>query len=106
MRKDIPLECAVLEWFPVIYESIPENKRGYVRVYWLGKDAPLRLSFTAGAVHKSGRWDKGSRIATLYIEAWHAIIRDGINPKEMHKALMVIPEYRDTLSADFPKVGD
>lgn len=40
-------------------------------------------------------------ISLLYIEAWHAIIRDGINPRDMHRALMVIPEYRNTLAADF-----
>lgn len=48
-----------------------------------------------------GKWKKRDRLLKLYIEAWHIIARDGVDPEKVHQALMVIPEYRDTLSGEY-----
>jgi hypothetical protein len=40
------------------------------------------------------------RLLKLYVEAWHIIARDGVSPDDVHAALMVIPEYRDSLSGE------
>lgn len=40
------------------------------------------------------------RLLKLYIEAWHIIARDGVSPEDVHAALMVIPEYRESLSGE------
>lgn len=40
------------------------------------------------------------RLLKLYIEAWHIIARDGVSPEDVHAALMVIPEYRNSLSGE------
>jgi len=40
------------------------------------------------------------RLLQLYIEAWHIVIRDGVDPAAVHAALNVIPEYRDTLTEE------
>lgn len=40
------------------------------------------------------------RLKKLYIEAWHIIARDGVLPEDVHEALMVIPEYRESLSGE------
>lgn len=48
-------------------------------------------------------WEKmtdDERIKLMYIDAWTAVIRDGVNPQDMHKALLVIQEYRKTLSPE------
>lgn len=44
---------------------------------------------------------KKERLLNLYIEVWHAICRDGIDPKAAHEACLVIPEYRETLSGEW-----
>ena len=36
----------------------------------------------------------------LLAEAWHIVCRDGVDPENMHNALLVIPEYRDLLSGE------
>ena len=36
----------------------------------------------------------------LYIESWHIMARDGITPKDLHLAMSVVPEYRDSLSGE------
>jgi hypothetical protein len=50
-------------------------------------------------------WNKMTpekRLLQLYIDAWHAVVRDGVPPEQMHKAISVIPEYRDSLAEDVP----
>ena len=36
----------------------------------------------------------------IFVEAWHAVVRDGIDPKIMHQELLKIDEYRDGLAGD------
>lgn len=38
----------------------------------------------------------------LMVEAWDIAVRDGLDPREIHDALMVVPEYREMLSGDMP----
>lgn len=102
---DIPLKNAMLAWNPPAWKRegvVP----GLVMVIPYDHPAApedhLKLIMTAGAAYSY--WHtctKTQRLLSLYIEAWHIVCRDGIDPRAMHQALMVIPEYRETLSEDF-----
>ena len=45
------------------------------------------------------------RKALVFIEAMHAIIRDGVDPAAVHRALWPLDEYRAGLSPDVPAPG-
>lgn len=61
----------------------------------------LKLSSTTGACWTVwGKWTTRQRLHKLYIEAWHMVCRDGVPPKAVHEAFMVIPEYRESLSGE------
>ncbi|MEH3117107.1 MAG: hypothetical protein PGN25_05720 [Methylorubrum populi] len=42
------------------------------------------------------------RLAMLFIDFNTLVVRDGIDPKEAHRAFLVIDEYRDRISPDVP----
>jgi hypothetical protein len=101
---DVPLEIAMIGWTPTHHSRvgvpgrvaiIPQNNDRKDYFKWLG------VTDSSGAVWSEwGEMDTKQRLMKLYIEAWHMVCRDGISPKTMHQALMVIPEYRDTLSGE------
>lgn len=41
-----------------------------------------------------------SRKLQLLIDAWHAVVFDGVSAEAMHEALCVIPEYVEMLADD------
>ena len=102
---DIPLKHAMIAWnradsYPRYFQPgkimvIPHpDKQGLCN--------HLRLQMTTGACWTAwSKWTKQQRLLQLYIEAWHIVSRDGVNQRDAHDALMVIPEFRDTLSEDF-----
>lgn len=61
----------------------------------------LQLSDTTGACWSS--WSGATnhrRLLQIFIESWHIVCRDGLDPKMVHEALLVIPEYRATMSGE------
>ncbi len=98
---DIQLFRAMLAWNP---SAFGEDGRMMVLPHpdgdhWCDR---LGLSSTAGACCAHwGAATKQTRLALLMIEAWHIACRDGVPLKSIHAALMVVPEYRETLSEDF-----
>lgn len=44
--------------------------------------------------------DERGRKLQLLIEAWHGVAFGGIPAQSMHKALLVVPEYRSMLADD------
>ena len=60
-------------------------------------------TFTTGACWADyAKWPKDERLLFLYIEAWQAVVRDGVSAEVMHEALLAIPEFRASLAADVP----
>jgi hypothetical protein len=104
-NEDVPLADAVIAWTPVCSSWISTGKIAVMR---LGSHKPLYdelgLLFDTGAVF--GKWKQlteTERLAKLYIEMWHIVLRDGLNPLDVHSALSLIPEYRVSLSEDFQR---
>ena len=89
--KDIALKDAVIRWNVggpiVVTETCDIEHRNLRRSLWACESLWHRIS-------------KNKRVALMYMDVWSAVIRDGIDPIEAHKALSVIPEYRDTLAED------
>lgn len=57
--------------------------------------------FTTGACWS--KWDlitEDERLLRLMIEAWQAVVRDGITVEIMHEALLAIPEFREAIAGD------
>lgn len=103
--NDISLIDAMILWNPRHENEPIENNDGRVCVVkW--PDRPnnqdkLGLIYSNGACFSC--WREASdfqRLTKLFIEAWHMVCRDGVHPKAIHEALMVIPEYRAALSGD------
>ena len=46
--------------------------------------------------------DFAFRKLIVFVEAMHLIVRDGVDPQALHKALLQLKEYRDGLSSDMP----
>ncbi len=104
--NDVPLVDAVIAWTPVCSSW---SSTGKIAVMKLGCHRPLYgelgLLLDTGAVYR--KWKdrtEAERLAKLYIEMWHIVLRDGLNPLDVHSALSVIPEYRVSLSEDFENV--
>lgn len=99
---DIPLKSAMIAW-----NDLREDRGtpGQVMVIpWPDTKAAcdhLKLTMTCGAAMTEWRnWSKERRLLQLFIEAWYIVCGDGVEPKAMHDALMVIPEYRDTWNGE------
>lgn len=59
------------------------------------------FEFSTGAC--SSEWKgrtEGHRLAVLMIDAWQAVVRDGVSAETMHDALLAIPEFRAAIAAD------
>jgi hypothetical protein len=70
----------------------------------------LSLSSTTGACNSGWeRMTKEQRLLNLFMEAWWIVLNNGLDPKDVHAAFMVIPEYRELLieagwNRDFPEL--
>lgn len=42
------------------------------------------------------------RALQMYIDAWHAVIRDRVDADALHRQMLKIDEYRQTLADDMP----
>lgn len=96
---DVPLAHAMLAWNPLPYGDgrmvvIPHPDKDH----WTDR---LKLSDTTGACWLYwGEGTKQKQLTQLFIEAWHIACRDRVRLETIHAALMVIPEYRATLSGE------
>jgi hypothetical protein len=101
---DIPLKIAMLGWTPFRYPCSGIPGRIIVIPHPMeGSDWFRYFKVTDSTGACRGDWRESTakeRLLMLYIEAWHIIARDGISPHDMHAALMVIPEYRESLSGE------
>ena len=108
---DIPIKYAAIGWNCT--RPSPMEFYGYIKgkIVIIPMDVQLsrkgdlwrqlKLSNSTGAVFSEwSNYTKKERLLKLYIEAWHIICRDGLNPKDVHEAFMVIPEYRQTMSGE------
>lgn len=96
---DIALKDAMIAWNPRPYGDgriavIPHPDEG-------GWTNLAKLSDTTGACWCYwGSLSKKARLAELYREAWQIACRDGIALPDIHSALSVIPEYRESLRGE------
>lgn len=101
---DVPLKIAMIGWTPKHRSKvgifgkiviIPKTNDGRDWFRHFG------VTDSTGACWSAWKtWTKEKRLLKLYIEAWHIIARDGVSPEDVHAALMVIPEYRKSLSGE------
>ena len=86
---------SLLLWSPKTGESkvVP---RGH------GKKYPHLGSSSLGCYARVRDADFETRKTFVFIEAMHLIIRDGVDPKQLHNELMKLEEYRDGCSCDMP----
>lgn len=101
---DVPLKIAMLGWCPTHRTLVGVKGRILViprrddRIDWWRYFGVT--DSTLACWHKWEGLTKNERLLKLYIEMWHIIARDGLKPEDVHSALMVIPEYRATLSGE------
>jgi hypothetical protein len=96
---DIPLKDAMIAWNPrprgdgrIVVIPYPDHAS------WTDR---LKLSDTTGACWSHwGTWSPQDRLARLLLEAWCITCRDGLEPRAIHEAFMVIPEYRETVEGE------
>lgn len=67
-----------------------------------GDSEPYEMSSCACEVGRWPNWSREERLLFLYIEAWQAVVRDGVSAEVMHEALLAIPEFRASIAADVP----
>lgn len=99
-RRDVPLKHAMLLWNRK--DDRPYGDGRMEVIEHPEKDTRTwTLTCSTGAC--CAEWTQlntEERLAKLYVEAWHIACRDGVALKTIHEALMVIPEYRETLSGE------
>jgi len=99
---DVPLYDAMITWngladvsatYKLGIAIVPHPEPDFCR-HW-------KLSNSAGACYTYWReLSTPRRLLQLYTEAWHIVGRDLVPMEMVHDALLVIPEYRDTLSGE------
>ena len=93
MRSDIPLSEAMLCW----------STGGPARIVEHPDERGLSDDYekTAGACYAYWRGQSRERMQLqLLVDAWHAAAFNGVPVRELHQALLVIPEYRSMLADD------
>ena len=104
---DVPLKLACLAWTPIRTKEYPCWAVGRIMIIPKLNDKSdwwrhFGVTDSTCAVYCEWQnWTKQKRLLKLYIEVWHAICRDGIDPQAAHEACMVIPEYRESLSGEW-----
>jgi len=106
---DVPLKSAMIAWnslhdgyygTPGQVMVIPWPDRGYCDFFKLANTVGACNGWRSMGSFTGKKLNKSQMLLQLYIEAWHIVCRDGVNPEAMHSALMQIPEYRETLSGE------
>lgn len=99
---DVPLQNAMIIWngtrdceenYPLGVAVVPHPERRESEKWNL-------LNSCCASFCEWKTWTTSQQLLQLYVEAWHIVCRDGITPEMMHNALMVVPEYRETLSGE------
>jgi len=99
-NTSVPLVRAMLCW-----NADRPNQRGPVgaRVVWYPDRAwqadAYRVSVGACFSEWGGMSDRQRRLQ-LMLDAWAAVVRDGVPAAAMHEALLAIPEFRAMMSSD------
>jgi hypothetical protein len=106
---DVPLKSAMIAWnslhdgyfgIPGRVMVIPWPDRGCCDFFKLANTVGACSGWRGMGSFTGKRLNESQMLLQLYIEAWHIVCRDGVNPEAMHSALMAIPEYRETLSGE------
>ena len=93
--KDIPLSHAMIAWNEVRHGHDDYDGRVKVVLWPDTTDQCRGFICTSGAC--GAKWhDLNTReqMAALLLCAMETIVFDGLNPRDVHNALLVIPEYR------------
>lgn len=116
MMKDIPLKDCMIAWNDLRRTHLPSETLGKFAVGPRPEkpNSPtygLRswLSFNREEIKPCHLDELGrhvtdedvGRMLRMFIELWHVACRDGVPLKNIHEAMMAVPEYRITLSSDF-----
>jgi len=93
--NDIPIKHAMIAW------NSKRHGDGRISIIVHPDTANacdrLGLSSTTGACNSGwGRMTNEQRLLNLFVEGWWIVLNNGLNPKDVHAAFMVIPEYRET----------
>ena len=99
---DVPLRKAMVAWNSVWDDHAGEPCKVVV-IPWPDKDRwcnHLGLANTVGACSADPKWSDTETMLNLMVEVWHIACRDRVPLENIHNALMVIPEYRETLSGE------
>ncbi len=104
--KDIPLRHGMLAWNSMRDEGsgcTPGAVKVILHPDTHGQTNRHCLMNTVGACNWSN-WSSATtdkdRMLHLMIEVWHIACRDAVPLENIHDALMVIPEYRASLSGE------
>lgn len=104
VERDIPLKDAMLcfnsvhtrehneKWAKIIRHPARYNGHDW-------EDEPYSITVGACFSYWGKRDDIGRKIQLL-IEAWHAAVFHGVPVKELHEAMLIVPEYRSMLAED------
>ena len=100
---DIPIAHAMLVWAPRDEELNPKERKRVQVVHHPDRyNAQGSLRCSSGACWAYWRdMSTKERKLKLLIDAWHIVLQAGLPPKDVHNALLVVPEYRETLALDF-----
>ena len=102
---DVKLEDAIIAWTArnVSKANLPYAMEGHIRVIPKA-EMTAKLCDQLGCEQTDGdcmidwkRMKPEERLMYLYRLAMRILVHDGLLTEDVHKALMVIPEYRDSL---------
>lgn len=97
---DIPLANAML-----LYDSPVRNREPAFVVRPLGHDDYRHYHFKIGACFSDWKEiaaeDSNKLLAEAMIELWHISTFFGVPNQMIHEAMLVVPEYRNTLAYEF-----
>jgi hypothetical protein len=99
---DIPLAKAMLTWNSVHHLG-PTHPLGVAVVPHPEPYACRKWNLQCSSMAAYAYWKDlptDQQLLRLYIEVWHIVCRDLVPAELVHDALLVIPEYRETLSGE------
>lgn len=106
LKPDVPLVSAMLAYSPSL--DGPGFITGAAEVFEHPDcdRASDKYTYTVGACFSDWReYDDDRRLLRLFIDFHHCVVRDGMEPEVLHRALSVIPEYRAVMAADVPSAS-
>lgn len=94
-KLDIPIQEATILW-------IPKDEGGKIKIVRHpetgNKDRGMKSTGACWAVW--GKMTTEEQKDQLLIDVRNIVIKDGVDPMDVHQALLVIPEYRKMLNRD------